>query len=453
MIPGIVAQTGNSGPIIPPERWWRVRFPSLNTGNAQGSGSENYCDIRQIEMATSVGDVNLLPTATARKANPRTSVAMMLNAEKNIDMWNNQGIQVIGDGMWGAWLLPTGLPINEVRIRAYGSYTPHGVIVESSLDGLDWKFEFGYSRTSWNNTLQSFPRLDIDWKTHQARDWLIDVYKTSGWQNLGIFEMEMASVKGGPDLCVGGIPRSTGNSTYPASNLTDNNTASLCGSYGLAKRSYVGYTFSEPVNVEEMRLLCLPSEQPDWFNLAVSLGTPGSFFGPWYIKSNVQGLIADGWVTVDTRNAINKIDDRAAHRYWRIRPTRGTQANELTLFAVGELDFRVNGVSLVGSGTAIASSNYDTNAVPSKAFDGDTATRWLCQGPYAGYQWLGYDFGTPVKPDEIIMKSNPEEQFWGRTPTDFDVDWSDDGEMWYPKVGLGHDWTGPSETYSWPLTS
>ena len=461
------AAGGSSG--LPSERWWRIRCPVLYTGNGTGTGSTNYVDFFGIHMSLTPGGPNIAHTATDWRCSVAGNEPRMKNMAANppTGSWDNWGIHVIGDNFYGAYKLPTAAPINEVRIRSGGSYSPFIIIVESSWDGEDWEFEWGYTHIGWQSTstFTSFPRRAIDWDTYAARDWIVTNYKSNNYDNFGVTEMEMASVAGGPDLTGPGqgTPRSTGNGTYPASNLTDNNVDSLCGNTGPGKRAYVGYTFNEPKIVNELRFRWHGNESLNWGCLSINPrpGGDGTFDGGspgWYIKALLNGVRSVGWgvwTTHDVRRSSIRPDDHNPHRYWRVRPTEVSQGSEFTLFVIQELRFFKNGANITVGGTPMSSGGAEHGG-PAGAFNGftgpitDNNQRWATT-QLNQYRWLGYDFGAPVLPDALTIWNNNEGNSWSRTVHAFELDWSDDGNSWYPKKGFRHPWTAPGESFTWQI--
>lgn len=416
--------------------WWRVRFPTVRSGNAAMTGSDPYVDIQYITMSEDSGGANLVPDNVSMKA----SVGTLANAVADSDsLWNNAGIGPLAMGMWGAFEFAQGVIINEVKIRNHinSIYVPAVVIVESSTDGVNWDFEWGQGFLSWGSEeTKTFNRPGIDWSAASYRDWAFVTYQTTGTANLGIFEMEMASSLGGSDLCSGGTPRSTDNLTYPASSLTDNDTATLCGSNVIARLAHVGYSFADAQKIDEVRFLrTVDGEQPIAGALCVGAGTPGSFAGPWYIKQECWGFPNAAGATVthawDFRNPRVPVGAEGTHRYWRVRAaSKGTLGNGYT-YSCAKLDFLSAGVSLVGGGAALSSSENSGSTLDDYAFDGNTATIWASSATLQTFQWLGYDFITPVRPEEIVLQAENDVSLWNRTFSAFVVEWSDDGKMWH----------------------
>jgi hypothetical protein len=439
MIPGIVAQASSGSSAAPTERWWRVRFANNNSGNAAGNGSNAYIDIYGVQLYTTIGGTEMISTAAIDYVgNPPYNPPGVLIANNNGSIrWNNAGNQGLFQDCWVGFKLNVPDDIVRVAIQSGGSYGTFDVFIESSWDGATWEFEYGYCRTGTGSI--TLDRQAIDWTTATYRDWLFQPQSIYNYTNLGLMEMEMASSIGGTDLCTGGTPRSTNNGTYPASNLVDNNTGTLCGSLGLGRLAYIGYTFASAVNIAEIRLYPHPNERPAWGALCVGLGTPGSFAGPWYVKQIFEGVEWGGasatWTNMDARNPRAPSSPAGgAHRYWRVRPTSGSHA-EGQAFSLSAMDFKAAGSSLTGSGTAIAANWYDASYVPANAFDGNASTNWHCDN-VTNRTWLGYDFGSAVLPDELTWITRNDGTTNTQIPVEFAVEYSDDGDNWFVKKGF-----------------
>lgn len=131
-----------------------------------------------------------------------------------------------------------------------------------------------------------------------------------------------------------------------------------------------------------------------------------------------------------------------AHRYWRIYINANGGASDVSIDEL-ELYTQPYGKNEVGAGTATASSynaTVGTPFTPSRAFEfslrdhGVSSTQDLWASgttPVAG-QWLAYDFGVGNAKEivEIGMWGRLDSTFTSQTPTDFDVQYSDDGTTW-----------------------
>ncbi len=434
MIPGITAQVGAGESGAPTQRWWRVRFPVINSGNSTMAGSNPFIDIRYVAMATSNGGANVAPDYLDLKS----SVGTLANAlVDNTSLWNNAGNGPRAVDMWGAFLLPTADDIEEIKIRVHNqsaNYSPFIVCVDSSYDGENWTFEFGQARLGWSGAeLKTFQRSTLGWANAiPSTRWLIQPYKTTGRFNLGTFEMEMAETAGGADVCSGGTPIAEANATFPPANLTDNNISSLSGSTSnYARRSYNGYDFGVAKTIVEARILqSVNGEQPDFGAMCAEVGGAWAVIQEFYGVPNQAG--AASTITFKSDRDL-KASDTSAHRYWRVRAGKDCTLGGGVIYSLAKLDFKASGSTLVGSGTAISSTENSGSTLNDYAFDGNTATLWASDGNDATFQWVGYDFGSDVLPDEVVVQARDDATAWNQTFRRITVEWSDDGKLWYEK--------------------
>lgn len=436
MIPGIVAGASQGSGAGATERWWRVRFPVPNNGSSTMTSNNPFIDIKFIAMATTNGGANIVPDYIDSKS----SIGSHLNAVvDNTSLWNNAGIGPLAVDMWAAFKLPTADDINEVKVRcgSTSSYSPFVVCVDSSYDGVNWTFEFGHARLGWGSSeLKTFQRSYLGFaNVVPSTRWLMQPYKTTGRSNLGTFEMEMAETAGGADICTGGSPLAQANGTFPPANLTDNNIASLSGSTSVARLSYNGYDFGagNTKTLEEIRILqSVNGEQPDFG--AVCAVTPDN--GAWAVIQEFYGIPNQGGaastITMKATGDV-KAGDTSAHRYWRVRAgKKGTLGNGY-VYSCAKLDFRASGSTLIGSGTPISSTENSGSFIDDYAFDGNTATLWASNGNDMTFQWVGYDFGSAVLPDQVVLQARDDATAWNQTFSIITVEWSDDGKLWYEK--------------------
>ena len=128
------------------------------------------------------------------------------------------------------------------------------------------------------------------------------------------------------------------------------------------------------------------------------------------------------------------------HRFWRVLAHR-TNGNVEPIVSASEVDFHatVGGPNLVdGTGTAIASSQYDGGFAAANAFDG-ASSAWASVSSNAGdlNQWIGYDFGASRTVDvkEVVWHSRVDCcQF--QSIGSGEVQWSDDGQSWTSTFGF-----------------
>ncbi len=117
-------------------------------------------------------------------------------------------------------------------------------------------------------------------------------------------------------------------------------------------------------------------------------------------------------------------------RYWGVRVTDSfyNGSPNYPQFYIAELDMRssVGGSSEIGSGTAGASAG----APAANAFDGNPATIYSSGNGNNLPIILFYDFGVPIVIEEMVMQAITGSPAASRSPTGFDVVYSDDGSTW-----------------------
>ena len=120
----------------------------------------------------------------------------------------------------------------------------------------------------------------------------------------------------------------------------------------------------------------------------------------------------------------------AAHRYWRLW-IRTTSVGSYV--CISELDFRatIGGSDQCAGGTAIESGHYPTLDA-ARAFDNDAETDWGVD-VYSAPAYLGYDFGADndKEVEEVMVKARA---YTNDGPSDFTLEYSDDGTTWYSKI-------------------
>lgn len=139
----------------------------------------------------------------------------------------------------------------------------------------------------------------------------------------------------------------------------------------------------------------------------------------------------------------------ASHRYWRIQ-SKLTQSG--TNFALGEVQFRgtPGGADLATGGVPMASSTFAGSAA-ANAFDDNPATWWATLTNQHIDGWIGYDFGSAVTIQEVVLSARADTSF-GQAPSRFYVAGSDDGVTWTDyKMHVPATWTnGASQTFAVP---
>lgn len=119
----------------------------------------------------------------------------------------------------------------------------------------------------------------------------------------------------------------------------------------------------------------------------------------------------------------------AAHRYWRMYITANNGYSGGFYMVIGELQFRtsIGGSNVATGGTPISDSSFSGRPA-SNAFDGNTSTSWASAGTGLPH-YIGYDFGAGNEKDIVEMSVLPADQL-AQWPTDWQLQYSDDGSTW-----------------------
>ncbi|USM11578.1 tail fiber [Citromicrobium phage vB_CbaS-RXM] len=179
--------------------------------------------------------------------------------------------------------------------------------------------------------------------------------------------------------------------------------------------------------------------------------TPGSFAGAGgklvAVKSDASGI---EFIDQPETEAV----EFQSAQVWRVR---ATQPGIDPQVGFGEVEFlNDNGINLVGSGTASASS-FETGYEPEFAFDGDLSAGagWRKDPEAVGDDWIAYDFGAPVTVRQVRLSSI----FAGAdySPLQFAIEYKS-GEDWIEAgVRTAEAWAdGVSQTFKvkgFPLSS
>lgn len=117
------------------------------------------------------------------------------------------------------------------------------------------------------------------------------------------------------------------------------------------------------------------------------------------------------------------------HQWWRLF-IYASGTNDETSIKVIEFRSVIDGANIAIGGTASASHEQGPAYPAGSAFDGDSGTKW--QTPinedYTSNIWIAYDLGEGVTAEvkQILI----ENEIVSRAPTDFSLQWSDDGIDW-----------------------
>ena len=130
----------------------------------------------------------------------------------------------------------------------------------------------------------------------------------------------------------------------------------------------------------------------------------------------------------------------AAHRYWRLNIIRNNGGNfsgdQLVLIPEIEMRIVAAGADQCTGGTALGTAGYGgASEDPAKAFDNSSATWWQAKMGVSSTTFtavqIGYDFGSGVTKDIIEISLTANSGFLTRTPTLFEVQYSDDNSNWF----------------------
>jgi hypothetical protein len=199
------------------------------------------------------------------------------------------------------------------------------------------------------------------------------------------------------------------------------------------------------------------------------LGTTGSFLGapvPTYDDlyicdtsgSTNNNFLGDVRIDCLRPNADGTHSDFAvsqvpgAHRFWRVNIAAVSGGGSYQI-ACQELELRLTsgGANQTGTGTA-STSVFSTGNPASSAFDNNAATSWQT-GNGTTAAWLAYDFGVGNAKDirEIAYTVATSNLY---APTDFSIQYSDDGAGWttlWALSGLSTGWTfGTARVFTYP---
>jgi len=125
------------------------------------------------------------------------------------------------------------------------------------------------------------------------------------------------------------------------------------------------------------------------------------------------------------------------HKWWRVYVTE-TQNPSESFVNIGEVEFRsqIGGQSESVGGVAVASSSYTPYYFPEGAFDGSLLTSsntWSSNAVTTPPQWIGYEHVAEIDVVEVLIASGYNA---GRAPFDFQIQFSDDGEVWETKASF-----------------
>lgn len=127
--------------------------------------------------------------------------------------------------------------------------------------------------------------------------------------------------------------------------------------------------------------------------------------------------------------------DTSAHKYWRLYISKMTLFAESYRAAVIELELRdtVGGSTIATDTARITARSSNGSYPPANAVDASSSTWWLSDTPFSSatdYTWLAYEFPSPVSIKQFGISFPYETYGAAWQPTDFELQWSNDGTTW-----------------------
>jgi hypothetical protein len=121
-------------------------------------------------------------------------------------------------------------------------------------------------------------------------------------------------------------------------------------------------------------------------------------------------------------------------RYWRILVLTNQGAGTPIAVSAENIEMRATagGSDITGSETnAISSSELSGSFIDDNAFDGNSASFWVSSNSTGyGSHWIGYDFGSDVTVNEIVLSKRPDGFGVGEGFISCNVQYSSDLSTW-----------------------
>ncbi|HET8799618.1 MAG TPA: discoidin domain-containing protein [Marinobacter sp.] len=173
----------------------------------------------------------------------------------------------------------------------------------------------------------------------------------------------------------------------------------------------------------------LPSTEPAWptdDTQGHSIGT-ASFLVKAFYRPMVHGPVTPVVTIVEPDDP-----NLASAKFWRIFIT-GTFSPQSTFStSVARIRFKDAGGAEIATvdGTAIASSEHTSSANKAVVAFNDTGDAWVPSSGEALPQWIGYEFVSSKEVSEVVIESTNDSFYNDRHPTDFEIQYSEDGINW-----------------------
>ena len=264
------------------------------------------------------------------------------------------------------------------------------------------------------------------------RYWRVYIARNAGdgsW--IQFAEVEMRTVAGGADQCVGGTPAcSPGLQSGSAAGIFADDGLTSWAQWGGTTDKWCSYDFGA-------------GNEKDIVQIAMMGGVGGAnrVLGHGWVQWSDDNI---NWTTawaisytggyVSGTNVLFTKPADADKRYWRLRPLGGSWNN---VWSMSRLEMRLTegGADQCAGGTAIAYANNGTN-LPAHAFDGNTATLYATTiAACPDYEYIGYDFGAGNNRDIRSVAISPRQDgFFMQWPkAGVAIESGPDGINWLPR--------------------
>lgn len=307
----------------------------------------------------------------------------------------------------------------------------------------------------------------------KSDQWRI-LFKTNGGDGrVGVGEIEMRAFPTGPDLTVDGTASVSSVYQGTASNVFDNNNATVWMANGV-NGQWAAYAFPEPVTIEYLLIRSITdagyavTTGPKSFDVQYLDGSDWVTYWSWdgmtfTGAANQQAAYREDFqVGIPKGGAVNQAlvkksnadfdvewvevatEGGSGHEYWRILPLTNN-SSEGYIHAT-ELKFmsEVGGAQLATGGVPLESGHY-SSSVAANAFDNNNATLWESNNASipSGGVWIGYQFPTKVDIKALAYTLNLGYENDERIVTG-KMQWSDDGVNWTDAFMMAFAWSGNS---------
>lgn len=275
--------------------------------------------------------------------------------------------------------------------------------------------------------------------------------------NVSITDVEFATSAGGPNIATGGTGYGR-QTTFNPSSTFGVDGAMFDGDLSTFRNSAAhdlmeaAYEFSTTQIIREVRiiahgsLLSFAQQSPLGFLVSVSYNGRATWLPVAAFSTPNTWTVGESRAFAFDPTVFLTGLGRSAARAWRVVINGWALGSNPR---IGDLAFAASsgGPTLCSGGAAVCNiSAFSQN--PNDAFDGNISTYWNGAGVGVLGQRLGYVFPTLVNAQELRMTASTAPN---QTPTDFDVQWSNDLDTWTTALTVtGLSWSS-SETKTWVI--